>query len=66
MLREKAERSWIVWHIEALSRQKKLQSFDRFAAIDKPRRARQTWQEQMAIMGRWAAVMRRVTAQKAK
>lgn len=54
----------MAWHIAALSRAKKMPKLKTMLA-KKPSSARQTWQEQMAIMDMWVAATRR-RAPKAK
>lgn len=58
--RDHATRAWLAWHIAALTRAKRMPQLDKMLrkAAATPRR-RQTWQEQMAIMGMWAATMKR-------
>jgi hypothetical protein len=58
--------AWLAWHIAALSRIKKLPKLERMLVSTRGPRPRQTWQEQMAIMGMWAAVMARIGAQERK
>lgn len=55
--REHNERAWLAWHIEALRRQKKLPKLEKMLIKE---RKRQTWQQQMQVMGMWAAVMKKI------
>jgi hypothetical protein len=58
--REHNDRAWLAWHVEALSRQKKLPKLKdlTFDAPRKPKR-RQTVEEQIAIAHRWTAALTR-------
>ncbi|CAI2936036.1 hypothetical protein [Aminobacter niigataensis] len=58
--REHNDRAWVVWHIEALSRQKKLPKLkDLLHDAPKKSKRRQTVEEQIAIAHRWTAAMTR-------
>jgi hypothetical protein len=52
--------AWLAWHVAALSRAKKLPTLKSMMVSKKQPQRRQTWQEQMAVMDQWAAVMRAV------
>jgi hypothetical protein len=51
--RDHNQRAWMVWHIAALQRSKKLPRLKSMIAKEKPRA--QSWQEQASIMQLWAA-----------
>jgi hypothetical protein len=55
----------LAYHIEVLHRMKRLPKLEKLYA-KKATRKRQTWQEQMAIMDQWAAVMEAVTKAEAE
>lgn len=60
IMREHNANVKLAWDVAVFSREKRLNktAFDRM--LMKPKKAerpRQTWQEQMAIMGQWAAIM---------
>ncbi|MNF18214.1 hypothetical protein D3C80_2221550 [compost metagenome] len=57
---EHNDRAWLAWHIEALSRQKKLPRLKELThdAPKGPRR-RQTMEEQIAIAEAWTAALTR-------
>jgi hypothetical protein len=50
---EHNQRAWLAWHIAALYRAKKMPKLKSMLARDKPRV--QSWQEQAAVMEKWAA-----------
>lgn len=50
--------AWLAWHIAALSRAKNLPQLSRLMVSKQQPARRQTWQEQMAIMGQWAVAMK--------
>jgi hypothetical protein len=65
--REHNERAWIVWHVDALRRAKRLPRIERLLAKSKRRgRATQTWQEQHQIMAAWAARVDRAISVRGK
>jgi hypothetical protein len=51
--RDHNHRAWLVWHVAALQRMKKLPRLKSMYAKEKPRP--QTWQEQAMIMQSWAS-----------
>jgi len=59
-VREHNERAWLAWHIVAMQKAKRLPKLKKLLIQQPDRRRRQTWQEQMAIMGQWAAVLRKI------
>jgi septal ring factor EnvC (AmiA/AmiB activator) len=55
------ERQVLAWHVAALQRTKRLPKLKTLLIEDEPqapKRKRQTWQEQMAVMDQLAAIMR--------
>ena len=58
--REHNDRAWMVWHIEALSRAKKLPKLkDLTHGATQKQTRRQTVEEQIAIAHRWTAALTR-------
>jgi len=55
--REHAERMSLAWHVEALSRTKKLPRLRDLTGEPEPRRRRQSADEMAAIAMRWHAVV---------
>lgn len=53
---EHDERAWLAWHVEALSRQKKMPALENFISAKMKRRS-QTVAEQIAIAQRWTAAV---------
>lgn len=51
-IRDQNARAWMVWHIAALQRAKKLPKLKTMMVKEKPRV--QSWQEQQMIMQSWA------------
>jgi hypothetical protein len=52
--REHNARVWLAWHVAALSRVKKMPDLKRMLKTNTSK-PRQTWRQQMAIMGEWSA-----------
>lgn len=66
MADEHNQRAWIVWHIEALRRSKRLPKLQTLLVKKRQPSRKQTWQEQMAVMGQWEVAMRKFEAAKAR
>jgi hypothetical protein len=63
--REHNERAWLVYHVEALRRSKRVPRLDRMLIKRKSRtRGQQSWQQQMHVMSTWAARVDRAIAVK--
>lgn len=57
LIREHNDRAWMVWHTEALSRQKKLPKLQTLLAGQKQRQ--QTVEDQIRIAMQWTAAVQR-------
>ena len=57
LAREHNDRAWLAWHVAYFTRVQRMPALRKYL-IQGPRR-RQTWQEQMAVMGQWIAVTQR-------
>lgn len=53
------ERMSLAWHVAALMRTKKLPKLERLL-LRATKKTQQTWQEQLAVMERWAAVINKL------
>ena len=54
------DRAWLVWHIEALARQKKLPKLkDMLVGVTRKPKRRQTAEELIAIAHQWTAALTR-------
>lgn len=58
-MRQHNERAWLAWHIAALPLLKRFPKLEKLQ-LRTGKKTRQTWQEQLAVMDRWAAVMNRL------
>jgi len=57
--REHDDRAWLVWHIEALHRMKRLPKLKTLLHNAKPEKKRQTIEEQIAMARMWTAAVNR-------
>ena len=61
-MRERNGWAWLAWHTANMVRAKKMPKLDAIIVkTSTPKARRQTWQQQMAIMDQWTAVMEALT-----
>lgn len=64
MRHEQEGRAWLAWHTAALWRIKKLPKLRELMPQPEKRKARQSWEEQLAIVRAWTARAGRLERQK--